>query len=283
MTVGHACAIALDLAKTEMAASSQHTYAWLARQTLEYWGESRELESIDRLQVQAWANVLRGRMAASSLRTQLSWLNKLYTIAFSQGHLYVSPVSKLRLPRINNRRERVLLPEEEAPLMQQLGPSRWSLILFAIHTGMRRKEQFSLQSGDVTLWEEGGQLRGMAWIQTSKTGKGRRCPLNPVAAKIAKEWQKRGLRYLFGGQGPDRLSVGQYYSSLLQEACDRAGIQGLRWHDLRHTCASRAIRKGAKLEQVQALLGHSSVTQTERYTHWSEDHLWPAAMALVRA
>lgn len=281
MTIGHACELALELARTEMAASSQHTYSWLARQTLEYWGESRELESINRLQVQAWANSLRDRMAASSLRTQLSWLNKLYTIAFSHGHLCVSPVCQLRLPKVNNRRERVLLEEEEGPLRDQLGPARWSLVLFALHTGMRRKEQFSLETQDVSVWDDAGQLRGMAWIRTSKTGRGRRCPLNPVAAKIAKEWSKRGLRFLFGGQGADRLSVGQYYSSLLQEACDRAGIQGLRWHDLRHTCASRAIQRGAKLEQVQALLGHSSVVQTERYTHWREDHLWAAAMALV--
>lgn len=52
-------------------------------------------------------------------------------------------------------------------------------------------------------------------------------------------------------------------------ACRRAGIQGLRFHDLRHSAATRIIesRKGISLDAVKKLLGHSTVKVTERYSH----------------
>jgi len=54
-------------------------------------------------------------------------------------------------------------------------------------------------------------------------------------------------------------------------ACRRAGIKGLRFHDLRHTFATRLVEKGADIETVRDLLGHYSITVTQRYTHSNED------------
>ena len=54
-------------------------------------------------------------------------------------------------------------------------------------------------------------------------------------------------------------------------ACRRAEIQGLRFHDLRHTFATRLVEKGADIETVRDLLGHHSITITQRYTHTSDD------------
>jgi hypothetical protein len=50
-------------------------------------------------------------------------------------------------------------------------------------------------------------------------------------------------------------------------ACKKAGIQGLRFHDLRHTFATRLIQRGVDIETVRALLGHCSIVLTQRYTH----------------
>ncbi len=125
---------------------------------------------------------------------------------------------------------------------------------------------------------------GIARIRTSKTGRGRVCPLNPVAAMIASAWVQRSRTGWLLPGADNRLAAAQWFcNARFLPACARAGIEGLRWHDLRHTCASRALQRGARPEQIQRLLGHQSITMTERYMHWDEGALWPAAMALARA
>ena len=47
----------------------------------------------------------------------------------------------------------------------------------------------------------------------------------------------------------------------------KAGITDFRFHDFRHTAAARILEKGADIRTVQEILGHSSVSVTERYTH----------------
>jgi len=54
-------------------------------------------------------------------------------------------------------------------------------------------------------------------------------------------------------------------------ACERAEIKGLRLHDLRHTFATRLVEKGIDIETIKSLLGHYSITVTQRYTHSSDE------------
>jgi len=61
----------------------------------------------------------------------------------------------------------------------------------------------------------------------------------------------------------------------------RAGIKGLRFHDLRHSFASRLIEAGVDIITVRDLLGHSSVKLTERYTHSNSEQKRRAVDLLV--
>ncbi len=64
-------------------------------------------------------------------------------------------------------------------------------------------------------------------------------------------------------------------------ACKKAGIVGLRFHDLRHTFATRLVANGVDLITVRDLLGHSTVKMTERYTHLNQDQKKNAVELLV--
>ena len=65
--------------------------------------------------------------------------------------------------------------------------------------------------------------------------------------------------------------------------CARAGVPGIRWHDLRHACASYALAKGADSKSVQRMLRHARLETTELYLHAVEDVPRTAADAIDAA
>src|SRR5207245_5523012 len=65
-------------------------------------------------------------------------------------------------------------------------------------------------------------------------------------------------------------------------ALERAGITDIRWHDLRHEYASRLVEKGVPLSQVRDLLGHASITTTERYDNQKLENLQAAVLKLEK-
>ena len=78
---------------------------------------------------------------------------------------------------------------------------------------------------------------------------------------------------------PDGSRIGDIKNAFAS-ACHRAGIHDFRMHDLRHTCAAWLVSGGVSLIEVRDLLGHSSVTMTERYAHLAPENLQRAAKVL---
>jgi integrase len=70
-----------------------------------------------------------------------------------------------------------------------------------------------------------------------------------------------------GGLGGSAIKTG------FRGACRRAGVDGVRVHDLRHTFASWLVADGVPLRTVGELLGHKSLAMVHRYSHLSPDHL----------
>jgi integrase len=135
----------------------------------------------------------------------------------------------------------------------------------ALLTGMRRGELLGLK------WE---QIRnGFIYLTETKSGKSRQIPINDRLQDALRE-VRRGNQlkspYVFcDSQGRRFLEVKRSLTS----ACRRAGIEAFRFHDLRHTFASRLVMKGAGLKAVQELLGHASLSMTMRDAHLSKEHL----------
>jgi len=295
ITVNEAIELVLREVETEQKQSSQHTYRWMAAKCRKSWDQA-SLRSVTKRDVQAWIQRRRSEVSPSTLKSELSFLNRCFRAANDAGFDdLISPTRQVRTPKINNRRERTMSVEEEKAIRAQMVPLDFSVMQFALHTGMRRLEQFNLKPEDIRFFEvprEGElppRLKGIATIRDSKTGVGRQCPLNIVAAHIAKVWisQFAGSDFLFYGQRRTlkRINVGNWYDCRRwRPALEKARLTGtgLCWHALRHTCASRSLQAGARIQDVQQLLGHKSVIQTERYSHWSSESLWPAADALCQ-
>ena len=102
----------------------------------------------------------------------------------------------------------------------------------------------------------------------TKSGKSRAVPINDMLFEFFHA-RKNKSEYVFPNP-----KTGMPYVDLKRQfrnACRRADIKGLRFHDLRHTFASRLVEKGVDIETVRDLLGHSSITITQRYTHSTDE------------
>ena len=112
-------------------------------------------------------------------------------------------------------------------------------------------------------------------VMQSKNGTRRTIPLNAtvyelLAVKQATTGASQGpvFRTPLGNELQVRFLVREFC-----EARDRAGIPDFRFHDMRHTFATRLVQRGVDLYKVQRLLGHKTSLMTQRYAHHSPESL----------
>ena len=144
-----------------------------------------------------------------------------------------------------------------------------ALLLFALHTGARAGEQLALEWGDLD-WNSRqvtfSRSLVLGKVGHVKSGKVRHVPLT---GKL--EAALRGIRHLRGKlvfcrEDGSAMSVYQLHERLWATS-KRAKLRKVRWHDLRHSFASNLVIAGVPIRQVQAWLGHSTITMTMRYSH----------------
>jgi integrase len=141
------------------------------------------------------------------------------------------------------------------------------MVLLALNTGMRRGELFSVCWADVNFQTKTLTVRG----KTAKSGQTRYIPLNSEALQVLMVWYQQTLRegLVFPGKKGGRLdNVRKAWARVLKAA----DIRGFRWHDLRHTFASKLVMAGVPLNTVRELLGHTTPAMTLRYAHLAPDH-----------
>jgi excisionase family DNA binding protein len=219
------------------------------------------LESVSPLLVEQYRTErLRSGVRKSTTNRELALLKRMFNLAIDWGFATGNPVLKVKLfSETDNVKERILSDAEEVCLLAQCTSYLKPIILAALNTGMRKNEILTLKWNDVDLKER------TILLTMTKNGKNRKIPINELLSAVL-EHLKRETRneYVFPGPKGQRLSTVQ---RAFAGACQRAGISGLRFHDLRHTFGTRLIRKGVDIVTVQNLLGHYSVTVTQRYTH----------------
>ena len=159
--------------------------------------------------------------------------------------------------------------EEEALLLTASFDWLKEIIVFALNTGMRQGEILALQ------WQDIDFERGTLLVMKSKNGTRRTIPLNAtvyelLACRQAETGAKTGL--VFTTQERTRIKP-RYLVRAFQKAVRRSGIAHFRFHDLRHTFATRLVQRGVDLYRVQRLLGHKTSVMTQRYAHHSPESL----------
>jgi integrase len=189
---------------------------------------------------------------------------------------------------VEHGRERYLNEEELERLVQVLEerrsrrPDSVDAITLALLTGARRSELLTMRWADLSL-DEG------VWIKPASTTKQRklhRVPLSEDAIAIlrrrrdessagGKVVRPRADDYVFRGAGSKRHSNALERDWYLVRAA--AGIEDVRFHDLRHSFASLLVGEGLSLPIIGKMLGHTQASTTSRYAHLADAPLRAAA------
>jgi integrase len=206
--------------------------------------------------------------AAGSVNGDLAILGHMLSSAVEWGWLETSPFKKGKslMLKLDNKRTRFLTEPEIGNLLKECPNHLRPIVEVAMLTGMRRGELLSLK------WDQ--IKHGAIHLDGSmtKSGKGRKIQISDRLEMVLKELRRENhlkSPYVFNYQGKRLQEVKRSF----QGACRRAGIEDFRFHDLRHTFASRLVMRGASLKAVQELLGHADLSMTMRYSHLSQEHL----------
>jgi integrase len=150
-------------------------------------------------------------------------------------------------------------------------PYFYPLCVLAVTTGMRSGEILGLQWQDVDLDAGTVQVRRTVFngaVSTPKTARSNRGIRLPRVAVEALRRHPRSSGWVFSSRNGTSLSVHNLHNRSWKPLLKDSGLPDIRFHDLRHTCATLLLSKGVHPKLVQELLGHSSIEITlDTYSH----------------
>jgi len=203
----------------------------------------------------------------AAIRTFYRWLTREGLATASPAELLLSPKAGQRLPRVATVREAAELFAEPAASPLQLRDRALLEVLYG--AGLRVGEAEALDRDDVDL------VGGVVRVRHGKGKKERRVPLGPPGVAAVRAWieaSPEGGSALFLNARGGRLTA-RSMRRIVRKAGLKAGVAGLHPHALRHSFATHLLDAGADLRGIQELLGHASLSTTQRYTRVSMESL----------
>lgn len=176
------------------------------------------------------------------------------------GIAIANPVSQIRKPSMPPGRDRVLSTEETDRLLTALAPTgrRNPYILplaqLALETAMRRSELLGLE------WKNIDLSKRVAFLPLTKNGSERHVPLSTVAVSILQNLQRNSDGRVFP------VGIAAMEAAFLR-GVRRAGLDGLHFHDLRHTATTNLAEKLPNILELGAVTGHKELRMLKRYYH----------------
>ncbi len=227
-----------------------------------YFGKL-ELQDITPLEIEKYrARRLEEKVSKSTVNREITILKKMFNLAIDWNFAKQNPVLKIKLfSEKNTMKERILLDEEEGKLLAECPGYLKPILIAALNTGMRRGEILNLEWAQVDL------AKRTILVKNTKSGKDRLLPINETLYSALSRLRSHDRKGTWVFPNPATGKPFTEVKKSFKEACKRAGITDLRFHDLRHTFASRLVIAGADIITLRDLLGHFSVRVTQRYTH----------------
>lgn len=235
--------------------------------------------------LRGWLASMFERCSNATLARKIATVRSFYRFLLRKGLATQNPAATLKSPKVKRKLPRFLTvdeafrvveaPEEDAARPEPLRRRDAAMLELLYGAGLRVSELAGL-----TL----ASIEGRAVRVVGKGHKERLVPFGGPAERALEAYLavRPSLRGKNGEQHPDALFLGRYGTALstrqIAKIVHRYGALGagrgdLHPHALRHSCATHLLDAGADLRSIQELLGHASLSTTQRYTHVSVDRL----------
>ena len=246
--------------------SKQNNRSWkrdeVSLRTLKPFFKGKMLKDIDSFLVERYKAKRKTEVSNATFNRELAFMKTMFNKAVEWKRLEMNPLQNFKKLKENNGRMRILKSEEMKRLLDVANGHLKSILIIALNTGMRRGEILSLKWGNVNL------SKRSIHIEDSKSGRSRNIPMNGhVIEALSVIPQNSG--YVFFNPMTKRPI--QDVKKAFKTACKNAEIKDLRFHDLRHTSATKMIESGTDLVTVSKILGHSTIQMTMRYINPDEE------------
>lgn len=203
-----------------------------------------------------------------TIKNKIVVIRSFIKFLYSKNLIDIRPEA-IEIPRTVEVEANFLDEEEQLALIKSARNLRdKALIMTILSSGLRASEILNLKEDDL--------YRRSLIVSRGKGGKPRVTFIDPLTEKFIREYHhKREVDsvFVFTNSFGKPLSR-QYLSRMISETALRAGIKKrVSAHTLRHSFATNMLRKGARIEDVQPLMGHSNISTTRLYMHFTNEYL----------
>jgi len=233
--------------------------------------------------------------AGASMAQTKAVLSAMFSDACENGLISVNPVTKsVKCPKKPEKNTRVLtLDEQEKFLIVAKESINYNHFLFVLQTGVRSSELRGLKWSDIDFENRIIHIRRNVTYDSNntkfivgelKTDSGQRdIPMTQIVCDLLLDMKCRQgvikqkvISFKFSDHVflncNGKLLPNSNYDRYLEKICDKAGIERISMHTLRHTFATRCIESGMKPKTLQKILGHANISMTmDLYVHVTED------------
>jgi integrase len=219
-----------------------------------------------------------GQRSPADVNRKIALLRAVMHAAYSEYRWFdgVAPLYRF-VPGGSIERIRHLNPDEVTRLAKAMPEQYRDLVYMAVATGLRRRNVLRMRWDQIDLGTRTIRVDGVEM----KNGQTLVLPLNQAAVDVLNRRKNNGSPWVFPLNGNKPLN--EISSKVWSAACQKAGLEDLRWHDLRHTWASSLRKSGVEISVLRELGGWKDVRMVERYAHLDIDHLREAAERIGNA
>lgn len=219
-----------------------------------------DLEKITPTRIEDFKARMLEKYSKAYVNRYLACLKTIFNLGIKNELITYNPMKAVKMLKEDNQKIRYLTEDEESRLFEFLPEHLKPIVICALQTGLRKSNILQLRWELVDL--------DFRFIEVlAQNNKGHKIIKIPISDKLLKVFESlpRISEYVFANPltGLPYKDISEGFNNALK----KAKIENFRFHDLRHTVATRLVEKGIDLRVVQEIMAHSTIVTTQRYMH----------------